>query len=69
MRATTTTRKDETMSSKQKQARWEHLKQQARNTRELQYNASEMRNANQVVRLERELLAIYAEMDALLPRS
>lgn len=41
------------------------LEAQAKNARQLQYNASRMKNASQVMRLEKELESIYRKIDQL----
>lgn len=53
-------------SQEEKQNRVEYLEKQAANARQLQYNASEMRDARGVFRIEHVLLNLYREIDALL---
>ena len=54
------------MTSQEKQDRLKHLKAQASNARQLQFVASEMRDAAGVFRIERELRGLYQEIDQLL---
>ena len=48
-----------------KTARLAELERNARAIRKLQWNASQMRNAPQVGRLEKELVRVYNEIDNL----
>lgn len=43
----------------------ENLEAQAKNARQLQYNASQMHKAGQVMRIEKELETIYRKIDQL----